>query len=99
MNNKDTVKQFRHGQKLISTTAVQFIPETFKFTKGILIRSAGANDPTPNTDVVWIGGSGVSENDGMPIAPGESLTVPFEDGRSLYAISTSANQSIAWLGA
>lgn len=95
---KDTVQQFQHGQKLISTSAVRIIDIDSRFVKGILLRSAGDNDPTPNVDTIWIGRSNVTANDGMPISPGETMTVPLESGANLYAISTSANQSIAWLG-
>jgi hypothetical protein len=95
---KETVQRFQHGQRLVGVTAVKITDSTFRFAKGILLRTAGDNDPTPNTDVIWVGDARVTSSDGMPIAPGESINLPLESAENLYAISTSANQSIAWLG-
>lgn len=95
---KDTAGLFRHGQKIVGVTLVQIIEIRFTFAKGILLRAAGDNDPVPNTNVIWIGGPAVTPDDGMPLAPGETMTIPLEDGTRLYAISTAADQKIAWLG-
>ena len=96
---KETVKAIQHGQVAVGVVAVRIIDTDKQFIKGILLRAAGANDPVPNTDVIWIGGSTVTSSDGMPIAPGEVLIIPLDRGNDLYAVSTSADQKLAWLGA
>ena len=96
---KETVKTIYYGQVTVGVAAVRVVDTDKSFTRGILLRAAGANDPVPNTDVIWIGNSTVTPSAGMPIAPGESLTVPLAQGSNLYAISTSADQNLAWLGA
>jgi len=95
--------ELRNGHKTVGTSAVQLTPQSFKAEKGILIRSPGADDPTPNTAVVWVAqtpnvtadstGSG-----GYPLAPGESVSLPVNDPSKLYVISTAADQTIAWMG-
>ena len=96
---KDTVKQFRNGQKTVGINAVKITETNHEFVKGILLRAAGDNDPTPNTNVIWIGGPYVTSSDGMPLAPGETMTLPLETAENLYAISTAASQNLAWWGA
>lgn len=95
---QDTVRQFYYGQKLVGAGVVQIMSIDPKFVKGIVLRAAGDNDPVPNTAPIWVGGPTVATNTGMPLAPGETLSLPLERGGDLYAISTTANQSIAWLG-
>jgi len=96
---KDTVGIFKHGQTTVGVAIVQVIElANVTFTKGILLRAAGDNDPTPNTNVIWVGGPAVTANDGMPLAPGETLSLPLENGSRLYAISTAADQKLAWIG-
>lgn len=95
---KEGVRTFKHGQELISTNAVKVIEPDHRFIRGILLRSAGEKDPTPNTGMIWIGTAGVTSATGMPIAPGETLSLPLDRGANLYAISDTANQSLAWLG-
>lgn len=96
---KETVKEIQYGQIAVGVTAVRVVDTDKPFTRGILLRAAGVNDPVPNTNVIWVGGSTVTSSDGMPIAPGEALTVPLAHGKDLYAISTLADQKLAWLGA
>lgn len=96
---KDTIRKFHHGQKLVGANIVQIIDDfNPKFIKGMVLRAAGDNDPVPNTAPIWVGGPTVSTSTGMPIAPGETLDLPIEYGEDLYAISTTVNQSIAWMG-
>jgi hypothetical protein len=70
--------------------------------KGILLRAPGSGDDSPNSAPVYVGGAGVTadnmpETGGMPICPGETLFVPLENLELLYAISTAANQQLAWI--
>jgi hypothetical protein len=95
---KDTAALFKHGQQNVGTEMVRIIEVNFTFLKYLLLRTPGANDPVPNTNMIWIGGPGVTPNDGMPIAPGETLKLPLENGKRLYAVSTAADQKLAWIG-
>ncbi len=96
--NKETVKQYFHGQvKLAASTTTQLITITNEFTQGILLRCPGPTDAVPNTTEVWIGKAAVTANDGMAIAPGESLNLPLESGEKLYALTATVNQVVAWV--
>jgi archaellum component FlaF (FlaF/FlaG flagellin family) len=94
---KNTVKKFNNGQVTVGANAVQVIEIGARFVKGILLRCPGDNDAVPNTLGVWVGDKNVTTSDGMVILPGESMTVPIEGGEDLYAISTGANQVLAWM--
>jgi hypothetical protein len=100
---KDTTCKFYHGHKSVGTSPTKIIVPGYKFIKGIVLRAPGDNDPVSNNAPIWIGRADVTANSneaagGMPIAPGESLTLPLESGKDLYAISNTANQDIAWIG-
>lgn len=96
--SKETVLDFRHGQTLVGASAVQIANYPATLVQGVVLRAAGASDPTPNTDTIWVGKATVGTGNGMPISPGETMSIPVEDMSQLYAISTSANQSLAWWG-
>lgn len=88
---------------VVGTSAVLVNPLGFKFIKGILLRTPGSDDPTPNTDPVWIGGVNVTadsaiETGGFPLLPGASIFIPVEFVSGLYARSTTGAQKLAWLG-
>lgn len=51
-----------------------------------------------NADTIWIGSdSSVAEDDGYPLAPGESLVVPAKQLAAIFAISGTAAQSLHYL--
>lgn len=88
---------------IVGATAVKVNPIGFKFVKGILLRTPGTTDPSPNVAPIWIGGANVTadqavETGGFPLVPGASLNIPSEFLDSLYAISTSATQVLTWVG-
>lgn len=88
---------------LVGTTAVKINPFEFRFVKGILLRTPGTQDPTPNIAPVWIGSSIVTadldiETGGFALIPGSAVYLPVEFLTKLYAISTQASQYISWLG-
>jgi hypothetical protein len=72
---------------------------TFKNTSG------SVGDPLPvlvtnlaaATDVVWVGGPGVSSSTGTPIQPLASLPFSFigTDAQFLYAIASGGNTSVS----
>ena len=96
-------KELKWGHKVVGATAVQLTALEFEFTKGLLLRAPGSDDPTPNTNFIWVGGAGVTADSnvgtgGMPIAPGESINLPVNDPTDVYVISDAASQEIAWMG-
>lgn len=93
----------RNRNLIIGTTAIEVNPKNFRFIKGALLRTPGAEDPEPNTVPIWIGSSLVTadsdtESGGFPLLPGSSIFIPSEFLSGLYAISSAANQKLAWLG-
>ncbi len=95
---KETAIAFRHGQTTVGTNTVQVANYSTPLVKGILLRAPGANDTTPNTDPIWVGKTGVTAANGMAICPGETMGIPVEDMSQLYAMSTAADQVLAWWG-
>jgi hypothetical protein len=95
---KEVVSDLYYGQKTVGATAVQ-IPTAATidgFKKGTLIKAYGTDDAIANTTPVYIGHANVTVNDGFPLAPGESVVVPYTKS-DLYAIAGSANQHVAWI--
>ena len=70
-----------------------------KVTRGVVIRA-----PRANTATIFVGGRRVTSDQargtaGMPIDPGESITIPCRDASKLYVITASgAEQGAHWLG-
>jgi hypothetical protein len=102
---RETVKteELNHGHKAVGVTAVVLTSNTNKLVKGLLIRAPGDEDPTPNTNVVWVGTKKVTADSnegtgGMPLPPGESITLPVDDPSKVYVISDAASQEVAWTG-
>jgi hypothetical protein len=96
--NKETVKQYFHGQiKLAANTVTKIIAIENEFAQGILLRCPGVSDAVPNTTEVWVGKEPVTDGDGMAIAPGETLSLPLESGENLYAVTATVNQVVAWV--
>lgn len=88
---------------VVGTSAVLINNLEFQFIKGILLRAPGLDDPITNTAPIWIGNANVTadsviETGGFPIVAGASIFIPVEFISGLYAISTAADQKLAWLG-
>lgn len=87
----------------VGVTAVKVNPFGFQFVKGIQLYAPGTSDANPNTATIWLGGEGVTANQGIetggfPLVPGSALFLPAEFANSLYVISASASQILTWLG-
>lgn len=100
---KEAVREFKHGHQVVGTTRIQLTPLEFMVNKGVLLRAPGTNDPSPNDDPVWVGGSGVTaDNDegtgGMPIMPGDAIFIPVERPMLLWVVTNNTDQDIAWFG-
>lgn len=81
----------------IGTSAVQISSTSVVASSGITIRSALANSAT-----IYIGPSGVTANtaaatDGIPLNPGESISMPLNNLNLLYVIATATGQEIFWM--
>jgi hypothetical protein len=91
-----------NGHTAVGTTPVPVSEVSQKFVRGLLLRAPGPNDPTPNTDVIWVGKKSVTADTtatgGMPLLPGSVLELPVEDPSQVYAVSGSDNQDLAWMG-
>ena len=105
VDTRETVdpKGLRWGHKVVGATAVKLTTKEYGFFKGLLLRTPGSDDGTPNTNFIWVGGSGVTadsnaETGGMPLAPGDSINLPVNDPTEIYVISDAASQEIAWMG-
>ncbi len=105
VETRDTVatKELHWGHTVVGVTAVRLTSLGFEFSKGLLLRAPGADDPTPNTNFIWVGGSGVTADSdtgtgGIPIPPGDSINLPVNDPTEVYVISDAAAQEIAWMG-
>ncbi len=102
--SRETVHDLWQGHALVGLTRVKVVSLELgtQALKGILLVTPGTNAPVPNTHPVWVGGGGVSadsnaETGGMPLLPGDSLFVPVADVSKLYAVSTAADQDLAWM--
>jgi len=96
---KDTHKEYLVGQVTVGTTAVQIPVAALANNnhRGILIKAYGANDTALNTVPVFIGNAQVTVNDGFPLAPGESATIPITGEDAIYAVASASSQKIAWV--
>lgn len=95
-------KGLQFGHTSVGVTAVKLC-ESFRANRGVLLRTPGSADPTPNTVCVWVGPSpnvkaDSSPQGGMPLPPGQAIVIPIDDPSQLYLISTSADQDVAWMG-
>jgi hypothetical protein len=94
---------FQHGHAVAGATPQPLTPNPTKFVRGILLRTPGAGDLVPNTDVVFVGRKCVTPDNnagtgGMPLPPGSVLELPLEDASEVYVTSLSEGQDVAWLG-
>jgi hypothetical protein len=103
--SKDTISgaDLKHGHVVAGVAAVKLSQFAFTCLKGILIRAPGGDDPTPNTDPIWIGSAAVTADSnvgtgGLPLLPGESLVLPIDNPSEVWVISTAATQDLAWFG-
>ncbi len=97
------VKDLQYGHATVGATPVPLTDLSYKFKRGIVLRTPGPADLVPNTDIVFIGKAGVTPGtnikyDGIPMPPGSALELPVEDPSEVYASSQSEGQDLAWMG-
>ncbi len=87
-----------HGHTVVGTTAAQLAAANLSAVfKGVLVVA----DPD-NVATVYIGRKGVTADNnvdtgGIPLPAGASIFIPIEDPTSLFVISGSAAQDVAWM--
>lgn len=104
MSIQEAANKFIHGHTTVGTTAAQLIPQEYSIdpAKGVLIRTPGSSDPTPNANIVWVGNKNVTADSdvtsgGYPLAPGEAVFIPTKDYASIYVIAGGAGNDVAWM--
>ena len=48
------------------------------------------------SDYVWVGDSGITANEGIRLAPGQTLTIDRAPTPAIYAVAASGTQTVAW---
>lgn len=48
------------------------------------------------SDYVWIGDSSITANEGIRLAPGQTLTIDRAPTPAIYAVAASGTQTVAW---
>lgn len=51
-----------------------------------------------NAGTIYIGGAGVTTNDGYPLTAGESIDIGINRAEAIYVIASAASQAYRWLG-
>jgi hypothetical protein len=88
-----------HGSNRdIDTSAEQITSTSFACKFGVTLKADAAN-----TGILYIGNSDVTAGttaatDGIPLAAGESITLPVTNSNIPYAIASANNQVIYWIG-
>lgn len=98
---KETSRELLHGHTTAGAARCKLTVGDFPVYRGILLRTPGTADSSPNTAPVWIGGPSVtadsSSSGGIPLPPGSMITIPVESTGLLYVISTAEGQDLAWM--
>lgn len=84
----------RHGQNndVDSGASEQIVGASNFANKGVLVKAFSTN-----TGIIYIGNSGVTVANGVPLLPGESITIPQDDANKVYVIASIDNQQLAWM--
>ncbi len=90
--------QLDHGHIAVGTSAAQLLDRDLGFKSGIILYASSANVAN-----IWIGRESVtadadSNTGGFPLVPGSSVELPIAELNSVFGVSTSAAQDLAWIG-
>ena len=79
------------GQQTVGASKVALkIPLNDRVVRGVVIKALSTNN-----DTVYLGDSDVTANVGFPLAAGESVVFPLNNG-VVYSIAGAADQKVAW---
>lgn len=95
--------ELKHGHTVVGLAPVPLTTLSFRFVRGVRLRTPGPGDVTPNTAVIYVGRQGVTADydpgtGGMPLPPGSVLELAVDDPSQVFAVSTGENQDLAWMG-
>lgn len=92
--DSEVASSFTHGQNsdIDSGANEQIVVASNPAKHSVVIRAS-----VTNTGTLYIGGSGVSTSNGIPLTAGESLKLPIDDANKVYAIASVDNQALSWV--
>lgn len=89
----DAPADVSHGQYTVTTSAVQINGATSVPTKGLVTIKARA----ANTDILYIGKSGVTTSTGFPLSASDTVLWPAANLNQIYAICAAGSPVLAWV--
>jgi len=78
-----------HGQGSVTTSAAQFLASG-STRRSVTIQNLG-------TDYVYIGATGITANNGIRLAPGQTLVIDKSPNAAIFAIAASGTQVCSYL--
>lgn len=94
----------RVGHVTVGQVVTQLMPEgCAKVCHGILLRCPGSADPVPNTACVWVSTNPdiTCDSDpatgGVPIPPGQNISMPVQEPDQVFLRSTADGQDVAYM--
>ena len=90
-------KTMLYGRTVVGQSPIQLTIVTGPTVRGILIRAPGIGESNVNTDMVYVGDYQVTVATGFPLTPGAAIELPIDDPSQIYVVSSSANQTVAWM--
>ena len=90
----NTVKTVERGTTIFSgnasvTTTSDVVLAANAARRTIVLTNLGS-------DYVWIGDSGITANEGIRLAPGQTLTIDRAPTPAIYAVAASGTQTVSW---
>lgn len=68
-------------------------------TKSIVVVNDDGAASNGNTAVIWVGGTSVAANNGIPLRPGQSVELRVDNANDVWFFTASADQKISWSAA
>lgn len=87
----------RHGHKVVGTSAVQVTDSPTRFVKGVVVLADSANSAPVYVGSYLVTADTTETSGGFPLEAGKSVSLQVEDLSKLYAVSTAADQKVAWI--
>ena len=84
---------FAHGQTIVSTIETQLAVISIPCKKGVLVKALSTN-----TDIVYVGKSGVTADTGYELTAGEAVSFEVDDVNKVFAVASVAGQRVCWIG-
>jgi hypothetical protein len=78
-----------HGQGSVTTSAAQFLASGTT-RRSVTMQNLG-------TDYVYVGATGITANNGIRLAPGQTLVIDKSPNAAIFAIAASGTQTCSYL--